>query len=232
MRDGMGMPLLRNDWMNLPTLHIVGDSISIHYGPYLQTMLTGVMTYSRKTAPDGNLDDAGAANGGDSSLVLDYLRTLQPDRSFDTLLINCGLHDIKRDVMTHAVQVPLDQYEANLREILAQAQRLAARTIWVRTTPVIDERHNRLNTAFQRFEADVEAYNAAADRIMQEHGITTIDLFTFTRNLGPNVYADHVHFTNEVRAQQAAFIAERLSVATTAAGVEASAGSVVSEWTG
>ena len=197
--------------MNLPTLHIVGDSISIHYGLYLQTMLAGVMTYSRKTAPDGSLDDTGAANGGDSAMVLDYLRTLQPDRPFDILLINCGLHDIKRDVTTHTVQVPLDQYEANLRDMLVQAQRLAARTIWVRTTPVIDERHNRLNTTFQRFETDVEAYNAAADRIMQEYGITAIDLFTFTRNLGPDVYADHVHFTPEVRAQQAAFIVGRLS---------------------
>ena len=196
--------------MNLstpPALHIIGDSISIHYGPYLQAMLVGVMTYSRKTAPDGSLDDTGAANGGDSSMVLDYLRTLQPDRSFDILLINCGLHDIKRDITTHTVQVPLDQYETNLREILAQAHRLAARTIWVRTTPVIDERHNQLNITFRRFEADVEAYNAAADRIMQKRGIALIDLFTFTRNLGPDVYADHVHFTPEVRTQQAAFIA-------------------------
>jgi hypothetical protein len=197
--------------MNLPTLHIVGDSISIHYGLYLQTMLANVMTYSRKTAPDGSLDDTGAANGGDSAMVLDYLRTLQSGRPFDILLINCGLHDIKRDVATHTVQVPLDRYEANLHEILLQARRLTTHTIWVRTTPVIDERHNRLNTTFQRFEADVEAYNAAADRIMQEHGITTIDLFTFTRNLGPNVYADHVHFVDEVRVQQAAFIAGRLS---------------------
>jgi lysophospholipase L1-like esterase len=210
MGDGMGMPSLRNDWMNLPTLHIVGDSISIHYGPYLQTMLNGIMTYSRKIAPDGSLDDSGAANGGDSALVLDYLRALQPDRPFDLLLINCGLHDIKRAVTTHELQVPLDHYEANLREILTRAQQLAARTIWIRTTPVIDERHNRLNTTFHRFEADVEAYNAAADRIMQEHGIALIDLFTFTRNLGPDVYVDHVHYTDEVRAQQAAFIAGHL----------------------
>jgi hypothetical protein len=173
-------------------------------------MLAGVMTYSRKTAPDGSTDDSGAANGGDSSTVLDYLRTLQPDRPFGVLLINCGLHDIKRDVTTHALQVPRDRYEGNLHTILRQAQRLAAGTIWVRTTPLIDERHNQLNTTFQRFEDDVEAYNAVADRIMQEHGIATIDLFTFTRNLGPNVYADHVHFTMEVRAQQAAFIAGHL----------------------
>jgi hypothetical protein len=194
--------------MSLPTLHVVGDSISIHYGPYLQTMLAGVMSYSRKTAPDGSLDDR--ANGGDSSMVLDYLRALQPDRPFDLLLINCGLHDIKREVTTHAVQVPLDCYEANLREILTEARRLAMRTIWIRTTPVIDERHNRLNTTFHRFEADVEAYNAAADRIMREHDITTINLFTFTRNLGPDVYVDHVHYTDGVCAQQAAFIAGHL----------------------
>lgn len=205
--------------MNVPTLHVIGDSISIHYGPYLQAMLSGVMTYSRKTAPDGGLDDSGAANGGDSSMVLDYLRTLRPDRPFDILLVNCGLHDIKRDVTTHAVQIPLDRYEANLHEILVQARRLAARTIWIRTTPVIDERHNRLNTTFQRFEADVNAYNAAADRLMREHGIALIDLFTFTRYLGPDVYADHVHFTAEVRAQQAAFIAGYLSSVTARSAV-------------
>jgi hypothetical protein len=196
--------------MTLPHIHVIGDSISLHYGPYLKMMLTGVMTYSRKTAPDGNTDDTSAANGGDSSMVRDYLQALQPERPFDSLLINCGLHDIKRDVTTHAVQVPLAQYEDNLHEILAQAQRLAARTIWVRTTPVIDERHNRLNTTFQRFEADAEAYNAVADHIMLEHGIAAIDLFTFTRNLGLEVYVDHVHFTTEVRAQQAAFITGHL----------------------
>jgi hypothetical protein len=216
--------------MTLPHLHVVGDSISIHYGPYLQAMLAGVMTYSRKTAPDGSLDDR--ANGGDSALVLDYLQTLQPDRLFDILLINCGLHDIKRDVTTHAVQVPLDQYEDNLHEILAQAQRLAARAVWVRTTPVIDERHNRLNTTFHRFEADVEAYNIVADHVMNEHGLTIINLFTFTRNLGPDVYADHVHFTTGVRAQHAAFIAGHLFARIRPAGVEALAGSAVTEQTG
>jgi hypothetical protein len=67
-----------------------------------------------------------------------------------------------------------------------------------------------LNITFQRCEADVEAYNAAADRITREHGSALIDLFTFTHNLGPDVFADHVHFTDEVRALQAAFIAGHL----------------------
>jgi lysophospholipase L1-like esterase len=199
-----------DDGMNLPTLHVVGDSISIHYGPHLQTMLTGVVAYSRKTAPDGSLDEAGAANGGDSSTVLAYLQSLRPERPFDVLLINCGLHDIKRDLVTSQPQISTERYAANLRAILVEGDRLAKRVLWVRTTPVIDERHNRLNTAFRRFESDVEAYNASADRVMREHAISIIDLFTFTRNLGLDVYVDHVHFTDEVRAQQAAFIAGHL----------------------
>ena len=197
--------------MTLPSLHVVGDSISIHYGPYLQTMLTSVMAYSRKTAPDGSLDDAGAANGGDSSMVLAYLQSFRPDRKFDVLLLNCGLHDIKRDPVTNQPQVPTDHYAANLQAILSEGQRLAKRVIWVRTTPVIDERHNRLNTAFQRFKVDVETYNAIAENVMREHNVPIIDLFTFTCNLGSDVYIDHVHFTAEVRAQQAAFIAGYLS---------------------
>lgn len=211
MRNGIGMPLLRKFVMNRLTLHVVGDSISIHYGPYLQTMLAGIMAYSRKTAPDGSLDDAGAANGGDSSMVLAYLQSFRPDRKFDVLLLNCGLHDIKRDPVTHQPQVPTDHYAANLQAILIEGQRLAKHMLWARTTPVIDERHNRLNMTFRRFEADVEAYNAIADNIMREHSIPIIDLFTFTCNLGSDVYVDHVHFTDQVRAQQAAFIAGYLS---------------------
>ncbi len=196
--------------MTLPTLHVVGDSISIHYGPYLQTMLIGIMAYSRKTAPDGSLDDAGAANGGDSSLVLAYLQSLRPAQPFDVLLLNCGLHDIKRDPVTNQPQVSTDHYAANLQAIVIEGQRLAKRTMWVRITPVIDERHNRLNTSFHRFEADVKAYNAIADNAMREHGVSIIDLHTFTRNLGSDGYVDHVHFTDDVRAQQAAFIAGHL----------------------
>ncbi len=197
--------------MNFPTLHVVGDSISIHYGPYLQALLAGVMAYSRKTAPDGSTDDAGAANGGDSALVLAYLKTLQPDRRFDVLLINCGLHDIRRNLVTNQPQIATDYYVANLRDILVEGQRLAQRVIWVRTTPINDERHNRLNTTFRRFEADVETYNALADRLMRERHVGIVDLHTFTRSLGSNVYVDHVHFTAEVRTQQAAFIAGYLS---------------------
>ena len=57
-------------------------------------MLVGVMSYSRKMAPNGNLDETGDANAGYSTQVRAYLKTLRLDQRFDCLPINCGLHDI------------------------------------------------------------------------------------------------------------------------------------------
>jgi lysophospholipase L1-like esterase len=56
----------------------------------------------------------------------------------------------------------------------------------------------------------VDAYNAVADQVMAAHSVPVVDLFTFTCNLGTDLYIDHVHFKDLVRAQQAAFIAGRL----------------------
>lgn len=178
----------------------------MHYGPYLEAMLADVMHYSRKL---GDGVDPESANGGDSSLVLAYLDQLR-DR-FDYLMLNCGLHDLRHDVITRAFQVSLDQYAANLQAIVARARDIAPRLIWVRTTPVVDEVHNRISTTFHRHAVDVDAYNTRADQVMRANRVPTIDLFTFTRNLGQDVYLDHVHYREPIRAHQAAFIAGSLT---------------------
>lgn len=192
----------------LPLIHVVGDSISMQYGPYLERMLAGVMVYSRKAATTADPD---SANGGDSSMVLDYLRqrVLQPPR-VNLLLVNCGLHDIRHNNGAQEMQVPPGAYEDNLRAIVVCGRDYGTQVVWVRITPVVDSIHNSRSTAFQRYARDVARYNAVADKVMSEHGVPSIDLYTFTINLGPDVYLDHVHFTEAVRAQQAAFIAGRL----------------------
>ena len=193
-------------------VYVVGDSISIQYGPYLGRHLAGVMAYARKEGEEEarlNLGRPQGANGGDSSMVLAFLRACQKTGGLeaDVLLLNCGLHDIKTDPATGLRQVPLAEYRANLQQIVALVRRMGVELVWVRTTPCDEAVHNRPGMAFHRFAADAEAYNAAADEIMAAAGVETIDLHTFTRNLGPDLYVDHVHFHEHVREKQAAYLA-------------------------
>lgn len=194
------------------TVYVIGDSISVHYGPFLQKALTGIMGYAHKEGIDEallNLDLPTGANGGDSDRVLEFVKAAAQTNVFkaDILAINCGLHDIKRNPDTHAYQVPIERYEANLRELVRVTAKLPSRLVWIRTTPCDENIHNVRNKNFHRFAADCLSYNSVADRIMHEANIPMIDLFTFTSNLGPELFCDHIHFTMPVREKQAAFIA-------------------------
>lgn len=193
-------------------IYIVGDSISLQYGPYLQANLDGVMGYARKEGEEEallNLDNPLGANGGDSGMVLAFLaaKARAGGINADLLLVNCGLHDIKTDPANGRKQVTIEQYEENLRAITQVTAQMWPRLIWVRTTPCDEAIHNHAGMAFHRFAADNVRYNAAADAIMQAADVPILDLYTFTRNLGPGLYCDHVHFHEDVRRQQAAFIA-------------------------
>lgn len=195
-------------------LFIVGDSISIQYGPYLKKMVEHRFHYDRKRGEAqalADLDNPVGANGGDSGMVLDYLRgERETGVRYDLLLINCGLHDIKTQPLTGEKQVPLAQYRDNIEQIIRLAQELAQSLAWIRTTDAVAEVHNTERMAFHRFHEDVIAYNAVADELMYAKGVPSIDLYSFTRVFGTAAYCDHVHFIEEVRKLQAAFIAGRL----------------------
>lgn len=217
----------------VPTLFVLGDSISIQYGPYLERMLAGHFACNRKGSEllgvqTPNVNRVGvlqhlaalesgleAINGGDSASVLAYLqaKSAAQTRLGSVLLLNCGLHDIRRDPRSAARQVEPEAYAANLIDILFLATRLSQRVVWLSTTPVCDELHQRLNPDFQRFNTDVALFNRIADLVMEEGGIPSIDLYGFTRKLSPadetleQLYCDHVHFNEPVRQMQAAYIA-------------------------
>jgi lysophospholipase L1-like esterase len=205
--------LTRRRKLSRSLLYVIGDSISIQYGPYLEQYVADHFAYARKTAGQEsrlNLPNPQGENGGDSSVVLAYLRGLMEkgDWTADLLLINCGLHDIKTDPATGRKQVDIDDYRRNLEEIVALAAKADVPLIWVRTTPCDEAAHNsRPDMAFHRFAADCVAYNALADEVMATAGVPSVDLHTFTLNLGPELYCDHVHFHAQIREKQAAYIA-------------------------
>lgn len=207
-------------------LFVIGDSISIQYGPYLQRYLGSSFLYDRKrdTGTESarrNLDNPEGANGGDSKMVLQYLQARRasslPIRA-DILLFNCGLHDIKTDPTTGKKQVDPLSYAANLRGIIGEIASVCSQPVWLRTTPVIDEIHNTRSTSILRHAQDVSQYNGIADSIMNEAGIPTIDLHAFSEKLIPEYFCDHVHYTENARALQGAFIAGVLTAFVTNTG--------------
>ncbi|MFB9328961.1 SGNH/GDSL hydrolase family protein [Paenibacillus aurantiacus] len=193
------------------SIYVLGDSISIQYGPYLKRMTEERFVYDRKRGEEealADLDHPVGANGGDSAMVLDYLKSEQAKgMRYDLLLLNCGLHDLKTDPETGEKQVPPDQYRRNLEEIVIIAREMTQAVIWLRTTDAVEEIHNARIAAFHRYHDDVVAYNAIADDVMSRHGVAALDLYGFTRAFGTDAFCDHVHFTEEVRRLQAAYIA-------------------------
>ena len=197
----------------MASIFVLGDSISIQYGPHLEALVRGRLAYARKDGTEAalqNLDIPQGANGGDSRMCRAYLETRCADPAFrpDLLLWNCGLHDIKRARDTATLQVSAGDYRANLQAATALLARRGIALAWIRTTPVDDDQHNARSKDFTRAHADQQAYNAIADAVMAEAGARSIDLEACSRACGGvEIFCDHVHFTEPVRRTQGAFVA-------------------------
>ena len=193
-------------------IYIIGDSISIQYGPYLKKYLNENIVYSRKEGEEEallDLDNPQGANGGDSKMVLAFLEALFKSGKLDAdyVILNCGLHDIKTNTSTKKQQVPIDEYQQNLKAIIKLFQNSRTKLIWIRTTPCIDKVHNTPDSKFHRYSIDNNNYNEVADKIMQQANIPSIDLFSFTQKLGSDLFCDHVHFHEHIREKQGIFLA-------------------------
>lgn len=196
----------------IKTVFVLGDSISIHYHPFLEKYLAGYLVLVGKK-DDGraekNLNVPGGADAGDSRLALAYLQAKVKDAAFhpDYILFNCGLDDIKRNLSTNQNQVSEQEYRKNLEAIVRLVAENKMKLIWIRTTPVVDYVHNTGQVTFRRYAADVKLYNQIADEVCAKNKIPKVDLFSFSEKLGTGQLTDHVHYTESARDLQGAFIA-------------------------
>jgi isoamyl acetate esterase len=171
-----------------PLVVLIGDSIRM---AYQATVIRELGAVAEVWVPE--------ANGGDSRNVLLHLDEWILARRPYLVHINCGLHDLKKDFARGHFQVPVDEYAENVRQILT---RLAAdsgvKIVWATTTPV-DEKLHHENKGFDRFEADVVAYNTAAVAICRELGIDVDDLYAIVEKSGKAdlLTEDGVHFVEE-----------------------------------
>ena len=171
----------------LPRVVLVGDSIRLGYAPEVAERLAGKAVVI--SPPE---------NGGDSANVLAHLDEWVLRQKPDVVHLNCGLHDLKRSKTDGHHQVELDRYAENLRRIVARIREgTDAALVFADTTPILDERHARRGADFDRTEADVRRYNAAAVAVMGELGVPVHDLHWVVEQGGPETMLgpDGTHYT-------------------------------------
>ena len=165
----------------LPRVLLIGDSISIGYTVPVQELLGGVANVHR--IPE---------NGGPTTRGLERIDGWLGDARWDLIHFNFGLHDLKR--MSDGRQlVELAEYERNLDRLAARLEKTGAKLIWASTTAVPDA-----DLSPPRKDADVEAYNQAAARVMKKHGFPIDDLYAFTKPILSEIQRPvNVHFTDQ-----------------------------------
>jgi lysophospholipase L1-like esterase len=167
-------------------LILIGDSIRMGYQATVREQLADADIWSPE------------ANGGDSANVLTHLDEWVLSRPTKVVHLNCGLHDIKKPFDTGQAQVSLDDYGANLTQIFDRIRETGATLVWATTTPVDQALHHR-NKGFDRFAADVDAYNGVAADLATARGMAINDLHAVIEHAGPGdlLTDDGVHFTEE-----------------------------------
>ncbi|MCH8475385.1 MAG: SGNH/GDSL hydrolase family protein [Opitutales bacterium] len=203
------------NYLDRPSLYWVGDSISLGYHKTLKTALAKDFHYFRKTGmaeANRNLDQAQGANGGDSAMVLAHLQELVETNNLwaDTIVVNCGLHDIKANPHTGNRQISKENYRKNLESMIHLLNRANKNLIWLTTTPMDETIHQRYQKHFHRKEADLTAYQEIARNLMDAHRIPIFDLYAFTTSLGPDLFRDHVHFHPQIAHQQGLFLSQKV----------------------
>lgn len=176
------------DVAGLPRVLLLGDSISIGYTLLVRARLADKANVHRP-----------AENCSDTAKGLRTLDKWLGDGKWDVIHFNFGLHDVKY-LDAAGKYVPPDQgnqvaspeqYEKNLRALVARLKKTGATLVFGTTTPVPGGSQGRV-------EHDELRYNAAALRVMKENGVAIDDLHAVaTAHQAKIQLPKNVHFTRE-----------------------------------
>ena len=189
----------------LPRVLLIGDSISMDYTVSVRRLLDGRANVHRVPM-----------NGSTTVVGLENLSAWLGDKKWDVIHFNWGLHDLTvllgqgglKNDGSHLV--PLDQYQKNLEELVKRLKLTGATLVWATTTPV----PSADVAILYRKSSDAIAYNAVAQKIMEENGIAIDDLYSFALpRLGTIQKPANVHFTDAGSEELAKEVAASILVA-------------------
>lgn len=157
---------------NLPSVLIIGDSVSISYTLPVRQRLEGIANVIRPVA-----------NCESTLTILEKLDRWLGQTQWAVIHFNAGLHDLEHvqhegiapgeQTMVPVEKGPrwvsVESYRSNLERIVERLKRTGARLVFATTTPVP-------NGARSRVPEDVARYNEVALAVMREHGVEIDDL--------------------------------------------------------
>lgn len=162
----------------LPRVLLIGDSISIGYTVPVRKLLAGKANVHRIWE-----------NGGPTTHGLAKIDAWLEPGKWDVIHFNWGLHDLKQ--AKDGPQVPIEEYEKNLRALVKKLKATGAALVWATTTPVPEGDQRPPRKA-----EDVARYNAIAKKVMDENGVAIDDLYAFALpKLKEIQLMSNVHYT-------------------------------------
>lgn len=147
------------DVAGLPSVLLIGDSISMGYTLPVRKLLEGKANVHRIPT-----------NGGPTKNGVANLDKWLGKGKWDVIHFNHGIHDLKY-MPDGKRQVEPADYEANLRAITTKLKATGAKVIWATTTPIPDG-----DLTPQRKFGKVPEYNEIAAKVMKENGVSINDL--------------------------------------------------------
>ncbi len=193
------------DVPGLPRVLLLGDSISIGYTAPVRELLAGHANVHR---PRANCHSTGKG--------IVSLDTWLGDSTWDVIVFNFGLHDVS--LIKGEPRTRLGLYRNRLRTMLDRIRLRTRSIVWVNTTPITRDCEKRMRMRvvdephlFVRLDKDVRRYNAAAQLIMDEAGVSVVDLYAHALpRLAEIQIPRNVHFTEEGYAFLATPIADTI----------------------
>jgi hypothetical protein len=179
------------DVPGLPRVLLIGDSISIGYTVPVRELMQGKANIHRP------LTNCGPTTKG----IAEIDKWLGKEK-WAVIHFNWGLHDLKYmgpqgqnladpQASDSRQQASIDEYEANLRKLVARLKKTGAKLVWRSTTPVPEGAHGRV-------PGDSAKYNAVAKKVMDEHNIAIDDQYSFALERLKEIQRPaNVHFTPE-----------------------------------
>ncbi len=179
----------------LPSVLILGDSISIGYYPFVKEALEGCVNLSRPMVPGRGFQNcAGTTNG------IEKISEWIGEKQWDLIHFNFGLHDIKHvnpqtgknsKSFNDPHQASPEQYKKNLKFIVKKLKKTKATLIFATTTPYPNA---KLKPA--RKPGMPKIYNKVALRLMKKNKVFINDLHAFvTPRMKELQRPSNVHFT-------------------------------------